>query len=81
MLDKAEAVALLKLQLIEFQEQVAETVGTAPDEGLIDMRHDLKAQIAKIENIRRNLPPRPLKSFDRNHEKLLIEARERLLGK
>lgn len=81
MLDKAEAVALMKLQLIAFQRAVADTAGIVMEDDLADMEPDLKAQIARIHNMRQNLPPRPIDTFDQEQERTLIEARERVLGR
>lgn len=81
MLNKAEAVALLKLQLLAFQRAVSETAGLPLAEDLAAMEPSLKAQIARIQNMRQNLPPRPFDSFDEEEERMLIEARERVLGR
>lgn len=80
MLDKAEAVVLLKLQAIAFQRQVAELAGDGPDEELAAARHDLKAQLAEIDGLRRSLPVRPPKDFDLEQERLRLQARDRVLA-
>lgn len=80
MLDKAEAVVLLKLQAIAFQRQVAELAGDGPDEELAAARYDLKAQLVEIDGLRRSLPARSPKDFDREQERLRLQARDRALA-